>query len=89
MTLINSDKQGSQERVPARRIARSYVLSTAKRAPTLIWIVFAIVLVRIEFLQQKRKKKRAGLGFTNWVGSTIKPGFKYKKDTRFFHLHLF
>ncbi|AES64214.1 hypothetical protein MtrunA17_Chr2g0286201 [Medicago truncatula] len=49
--------QGSQDRVPACRIARSYVLSPPKRATTLIWVVFAIFMIRIEFLQQKRKGK--------------------------------
>jgi len=42
LTELSSPSQGSQDRVAARRIARSYVLSPPKRAATFIWVVLAI-----------------------------------------------
>ena len=49
--------QGRQERVPARRIVRSYVLPTHKRASFLPGFVLCTFTVRNEFLIQERKFK--------------------------------
>ncbi len=53
-----SDKQGSQDQVPARRIARSYVPQPLRRASTLLRVVFGRFVGQIEFFGPILYKKR-------------------------------
>jgi hypothetical protein len=73
--------QGRQERVPARRIVRSYVLPTQKRASFLPGFVFCIFTVRNEFLIQERKFKTCW-AWLKWFGLN-EPG-RVKIITRFY-----